>query len=109
MARPEGLEPPTLCLEGRRSIQLSYGRIVTIVLFSHYLRNITRRHRKNFVAQRGPIEPHTDLLGPLFAPGNILASPSGIQITNRSVRVADPEVFKITRTRRVVFAQHPPF
>jgi hypothetical protein len=26
MARPEGLEPPTLCLEGRRSFQLSYGR-----------------------------------------------------------------------------------
>ena len=26
VARPEGFEPPTLCLEGRRSFQLSYGR-----------------------------------------------------------------------------------
>ena len=26
MARPAGLEPTTLCLEGRCSIQLSYGR-----------------------------------------------------------------------------------
>src|ERR1700733_2973333 len=30
MARPEGLEPPTLCFEGRYSIQLSYGRVEEI-------------------------------------------------------------------------------
>ena len=27
LARPEGIEPPTLCLEGRCSIRLSYGRV----------------------------------------------------------------------------------
>src|SRR5260370_17594810 len=26
LARPEGIELPTVCLEGRRSIRLSYGR-----------------------------------------------------------------------------------
>jgi hypothetical protein len=30
VARPEGIEPPTLCLEGRRSIRLSYGRVACI-------------------------------------------------------------------------------
>ena len=36
MARPEGFEPPTLCLEGRRSIRLSYGRYLPN--FSYYKR-----------------------------------------------------------------------
>ena len=36
MARPEGFEPPTLCLEGRRSIRLSYGRY--LFNFSYYKR-----------------------------------------------------------------------
>jgi hypothetical protein len=27
VACPEGIEPPTTCLEGRCSIQLSYGQI----------------------------------------------------------------------------------
>ena len=36
VARPEGFEPPTLCLEGRRSFQLSYGRAVSN--FSQYKR-----------------------------------------------------------------------
>ena len=34
MARPGRLELPTLCLEGRRSIQLSYGR--SLPNFSYY-------------------------------------------------------------------------
>ncbi len=31
VARPGRLELPTLCLEGRRSIQLSYGRTLLIL------------------------------------------------------------------------------
>ena len=30
MACPEGLEPPTYCLEGNCSIRLSYGQLVRL-------------------------------------------------------------------------------
>ena len=37
VARPARLELATLCLEGRRSIQLSYGRILGNSIIPHYL------------------------------------------------------------------------
>src|ERR1700732_1678712 len=50
VARPEGLEPPTLCFEGRCSIQLSYGRTVQSILPSStcsYLENVSFKSRCN--------------------------------------------------------------
>ena len=42
MARPGRFELPTLCLEGRRSIQLSYGRILECALDSTALVQLIR-------------------------------------------------------------------
>jgi hypothetical protein len=52
MARPEGFEPPTLCLEGRRSFQLSYGRS----LDSKRFRAFTTIHLLPFVSTG--VNPH---------------------------------------------------
>ena len=43
VARPEGFEPPTLCLEGRRSIRLSYGR-------TFYLQRVASSERSRILS-----------------------------------------------------------
>jgi hypothetical protein len=43
MARPGRLELPTLCLEGRRSIQLSYGRTGTARLILEHFWTIPKK------------------------------------------------------------------
>src|SRR5258707_2855892 len=46
MARPEGLEPPAYRFEACRSIQLSYGRVTSILLLPG------RRHQRLDLARR---------------------------------------------------------
>ena len=44
LARPAGFEPATRCLEGSRSIHLSYGRSVTIVHGEDHTKATRRSH-----------------------------------------------------------------
>jgi len=43
LARPEGLEPSTPGLEGRCSIQLSYGRVLCMLVERQELMNAVNR------------------------------------------------------------------
>jgi hypothetical protein len=59
MARPEGFEPPTLCLEGRRSFQLSYGRLMDpMVVRDHSRGFMTRDTTICYSFTRGNLEFH---------------------------------------------------
>src|SRR5580698_8173572 len=54
MARPERLELPTLCFEGRCSIQLSYGREIGIILSSGCVVDEGTNDRGNSVVRFKP-------------------------------------------------------
>jgi hypothetical protein len=73
MARPERLELPTLWFEARRSIQLSYGRIlgnsIIFTLLRGYVKIRNRRNFGAFGATSRYIEPNAHyfrLVEPLF-------------------------------------------
>jgi hypothetical protein len=53
VARPGRLELPTLCLEGRRSIQLSYGRTVKAKLILEHFCAITKKIPVNAITSVG--------------------------------------------------------
>ena len=79
MARPERFELPTLCFEGRCSIQLSYGRAVQPLYhpcsYSDFLNSSNfnfRSIRSNWGFSRPNLKPQTDPRGPIMAKFDIL-------------------------------------
>ena len=82
VARPARLELATPCLEGRRSIQLSYGRTVQSILasstYSYFLENFSFKSRCNRCSNGlfgwilGKIETKSNGLGLSQAHANLL-------------------------------------
>src|SRR5208337_1557343 len=114
MARPGRFELPTLCLEGRRSIQLSYGRSLPNFSYYKHLRynllhwfNLYSRYiRYNWGRNRaGQLKPDTDPVRNLLAKLDVPLE-QGIIISNRPVRVAQPQSLDIRRNRALAEPRH---
>src|SRR5262245_31940676 len=69
MAIPAGLEPATLCLEGRCSIQLSYGTSFEIWAFYHgsILNQSAKTRTNSQIGQGSRITPRAGPLTPISA------------------------------------------
>ena len=83
VARPGRLELPTLCFEGRRSIQLSYGRTVQSILpsstYSYFLENFSFKSRCNRCSN--------DLFGWIF--GKIETKSNGLGLSQAHVNLLE--------------------